>query len=201
MKMTKILVSAVAMVVAQLFIVHSGNAQTTFRAYVSAVAISTNDAGDLTYHQFGNGDLIRQCAADQGLTNLMGLHVVYDLTTDAIEVVSGTNNTVLCTPLTFSGGTFLSNTNGTCSQRLSWVYWEGAGTPNGTVAATEHYHYGVSNQLTGFNLNGQLQFAVPGSGTNADVIYRGSVVAGSGFFDRFDSDSSQLWSSPFGQGN
>ena len=199
MKMTKMLIVAAATAVSQLLTVHSANAQNTFRACVSAVAISTNEAGDLTYHKFGNGDLIRQCAAEQGVTNLMGLHVVYDLTTDAIEVVSGTNNTVLCSPLTFSGGVFLSNSNSTCSQRLSWVYWESGTTASGTLAASEHYQYGVSNQLTGFNLNGQLQFAVPGSGTNAPVIYRGRVVAGSDFFDRFGGDDSQSLSSPSGQ--
>lgn len=197
MKKTKILMAAAATVVVQLLAVQSGSAQNTFPAYVSAVAISTNQAGNLTYHRLGNYDLIRQCAAQQGLTNLMGLRLVYDLSSDALEVVSGTNDTAVCTPLTFSNGLFLSNTNATWSQRLAWVYWENSTMANGTVVATEHYEYGVSNQLSGFSLNGQLQFAVPGSGTNAPTIYRGSVFAGSGFFDQFGDDSPPVMSNPF----
>jgi hypothetical protein len=117
----------------------------------------------------------------------MGLCVVYDLNADAIEVVSGTNKTVVCTPLTFSNDVTLSDTNNT-TQRLAWVTWEGGSGPNGTLAAREHFRYGVSNQLTGFSLIGQLQFAVPGNGTNAPVIYRGSVVAASDFFRGFGED-------------
>jgi hypothetical protein len=186
MKKTKILIAAVATIVSQFLTVNSGNAQSsnTFPAFVSALAISTSTNGNFTYRPFGNWDLIRHCAAEQGLTNLMGLRVVYDLNADAIEVVSGTNKTVVCTPLTFSTDVKLSDTNNT-SQRLAWVSWEGSSSPNGTLADREHRQYGTSNQLTGFSLIGQLQFAVPASGTNAAVIYRGSVVAASDFFTAF----------------
>lgn len=200
MKKTQILIAAVATIVSQFLVINSGNAQSTFPAFVSAQAISTNDAGHFTYRPFGNWDLIRHCAAEQGLTNLMGLHVVYDLNADAIEVVSGTNKTVVCTPLTFSTDVTLSDTNNT-TQRLAWVTWEGGSSPNGTLAAREHFQYGVSNQLTGFSLIGQLQFAVPGNGTNAPVIYRGSVVAASDFFTGFGECNSQFGSGLFGQGD
>lgn len=193
MKKAKILTAAASVVVSQSLAVYSLNAQTMFRAYLSAVGVSTNQTGSLIYHRLDNGDLIRQCAAEQGLTNLMGLHLVYDLSSDAVEVVSGTNNAVVCTPLTFSGGVFLNNTNATWSQRLAWVYWENSTMANGTVVATEHYEHGTSNELTGFSLQGQLQFALSGGGTNAPTIYRGNIVAGSDLFefDRLGDDHNQ----------
>lgn len=152
-----------------------------FNAVVNAVSISTNRVGNLTYHRFGNRDLIRECASEMGLTNLIGLHLVYDLNNDALEVVSGygTNRTLVCTPMTFSGGVFLSNATATKSERQAWVYWETNAIPGGTLTATERYGYGVSNQLVRFDLSGQLQFALPGNGTNAPTIYQGSLVAGS----------------------
>ena len=155
-----------------------------FNAVVTAVSISTSSAGNLTYRPFGNQDLIRECANQMGLTNLRGLYLVYDLTDDALEVVTGNgaNRTVICAPMAFSGGVFLGNTNATKSERQAWVYWEGNPTPVGTLTATELYGYGVSNKLVRFDLSGELQFALPGNGTNAPTIYQGSVTAGSQLF-------------------
>lgn len=199
MQRTKLFIVAAAIGIAQLASVTTGNAQEFYKAFVSAVSISTNSNGDLTYHLFGNRDLIHSCASQMGLTNDTGLSVVYDRTADAIDVVSGTNDTVLCTPLTFGNGVSLSNTNGTVIQRLAFVSWEGSATANGTLAATEGLGYSTNNTLTFFSLHGQLQFAVPGSGTNAPVIYRGSVIAGSNLFDGFEggepTPSSLPWQS------
>jgi len=169
-------------------VVPAFSARDTYKALVAAVAISTNQAGNLTYCAFGNEDLIRECAAETGITNLTGLHLVYDLKTDTLDVVhgTGTNETLVCTPLTFSGGVFLNNTNSDQSERLAWVYWGSNKVASGTLTATERYEYGASNQLVGFSLRGQLQFALPGIGTNAPTIYHGSLVAGSKLFGPFD---------------
>lgn len=190
MKRTKLFIAAAAIAVNQLGAVTTGNAQEFYKAFVSAVGISTNSNGDLTYHLFGNRDLIHSCASQMGLTNEMGLSVVYDRTADAVDVVSGTNKTVLCTPLTFGNGISLSNTNGTVIQRLAFVSWEGSAMANGTLAATERLAYSTNNTLVFFSLKGQLQFAVPSDGTNAPVIYRGSIVAGSNLFEDFDAGES-----------
>ncbi|HUA37714.1 MAG TPA: hypothetical protein VMA35_04855 [Candidatus Sulfopaludibacter sp.] len=184
MKKIKLFTMAAVTIFSQLAAVSTGNAQ-VFNASVDAISVSTNSDGDLNYRFFDNRNLIRDCASEMGITNLTGLHLVYDLKTDALEVVSGTNDTVVCTPLSFSGGVFLSNTNATRSQRLAWVYWENNTVASGTLAATELHDYGVSNQLTGFQLYGKLQFALPGSGTNAPAIYQGGVLAGTPEFRSF----------------
>lgn len=146
-----------------------------FPVTVNAVSISTNQTGNLTYHPFNNWTLIHAAAAQQGLTNLTGISVVFNLQADDVEVVSGTNNTVLDTPLTFAGGVSLNNTNDTKVQRLANVYWETNQTASGTLVAGESIQYGATNQITAFNLAGQLQFALPGDGTNSPVIYYGLI--------------------------
>lgn len=158
--------------------VASSRAQELVPAFVSAVAVSTNGTnGNLTFHPFGNRDIIRNCASSAGLTNLEGLRLVYDRTNETLDVVSGTNQTLVCTPATFSGGTSLSNTNGTVTQELTFVFWEGSTTANGTLSAIEHT-FTATNGMTFFSLKGQLQFAVPANGTNSTTIYSGSLIAG-----------------------
>jgi hypothetical protein len=184
---TKLLIAALAAIGIQLINTTSGHAQEFDSAFVSAVSISTNLTG-LTYHELDNRDLIRHCASEQGITNLTGLHLVYDRTADAVEVVHGTNNTLICTPLAFSNATSLSNTNGTKIQRFAWVSWEGSTVANGTLVAYEQINPATTNHPASFNLRGQLQFNVPASGTNPPVIYIGSINAGSPSFELGDFD-------------
>lgn len=165
----------------------SSSAQELYPAFVSAVRISTNTMGNLTYQGFGNRDIIRNCAAEAGLTNSMGLSLVYDRMADKLEVVSGTNHTVVCTPLTFNGGVSLSNTNDTRIERVTFAYWENSTVANGTLSATERLAHDT-NGITFFSLQGQLQFGVPANGTNAPAIYRGNLAAGSDLFDEDDQD-------------
>jgi len=188
MKNSKLWVAAFAAIGLQVISVPSGSAQDFYRANVSAIGIATNQAGDLTYYRFGNRDLIRHCTGEQGITNLTGLSLAYDRTADALVVVSGTNNTVLCTPLTFAGGTSLSNTNGTKIQRLTWVYWETNQVASGTLLAGEKVFPATTNHPASFSLQGQLQFTVPGDSTNGPVIYAGIISAGSKFCDWGDFD-------------
>lgn len=185
MMKSKLLAAALVAAGSQLVNIPSANAQEFYPASVRAVGISTNETG-LVYHEFGNWNIIRHCAAEQGITNLAGLRLVYDRTTDAVEVVSGTNNTVVCTPLTFSDGTSLSNTNGTKIQRFAWVGWENSTTASGSLVAGESVLPATTNHPALFNLRGQLQFTVPANGTNPPVIYVGGINAGSSFFERDD---------------
>lgn len=184
---TKLIMVALATIGMQWVGTMSGHAQEFDPAFVSAVSISTNQTG-LTYHELGNRDLIRRCASEQGITNLTGLHLVYDRTADAVEVVRGTNNTLICTPLAFSNVTSLSNTNGTKIQRFAWVSWEGSTVANGTLVAYERITPATTNHPALFNLRGQLQFSVPASGTNSPAIYIGSINAGLPSFERDDFD-------------
>lgn len=184
MKKHKWIILISAAVVMFLTSVASSGAQEFYPAYVSAFTISTNSDGNLAYHYFRNRDIIRNCADDMGLTNLGGLSLVFDRSADALDVVSGTNQTVVCTPLTFSGGTSLSNTNGTITQRLTYVYYENNSEAAGTLLARERLGFST-NGVSYFHLQGQLQFAVPSDGTNSPAIYVGSLMTGSDLFREF----------------
>jgi hypothetical protein len=183
MKKSKVIVGTIMLVAAQSAMISSSTAQELYRASVNAVCVSTNSSGGLSYTGFGNRQIIAQCAAEQGITNKMGLRLVYDRAADALEVVQGTNNTVVCTPITFSGGVSVSKTNQTVTERLTFVFLENDKEADGTLRAREHFSFNSSNQITGFSLTGQLQFAQAANGTNAAMVYSGSLSAGS-FFDR-----------------
>ena len=181
MKNTKLFIAAAA-IVAQLAAVSTTSAQDV-SAFVTGVAISTNSDGNLTYRPFGNETLIQDCADEMGVTNLTGLHLVYDVSSNALDVVSGTNDTLVCTSLSFSGGVSLSNTNGTRSESQFWVYWGTEALPSGTLTASELLlTNGPSAKAASFYLSGELQFALPGGGTNSATIYQASLTAGPRFF-------------------
>ncbi len=173
---TNSIVAAVASACALALGIQSTQAQ-DFTASINAVSISTNRDGTLVYHRVRNSDFIRACAKEHDITNLMGLSLVYDRAADALEVIRGTNLTAICTPLSFNGGTWLLNSNATKAERLTFVFVETNKVAGGTLAATERFHYGRSNELTSFTLSGDLQYTVPASGTNPPVIYKGMLSA------------------------
>jgi hypothetical protein len=187
MKIQKLHVIAAATILVASTGLQSSRAQELFPAVFSAVASSTNQGGGIVYTKVTNRSLIKDCAAEQGITNLSGLKLVFDLTSNALQVVQGTNHVVICTPLTFKDTFLLENTNKTKVELLAGVWVETATTSTGTLSATERFAYGSSNQLTGFQLTGRLAYGVAASGTNSTKIVRGVVVAGSDF-ERDDDD-------------
>ena len=187
MKKFNVLIGTVTLITAQCVMISTSTAQELYRAVVNTVCVSTNSSGGLSYTGYGNRQIIGECADEHGITNRMGLRLVYNRTADALEVVRGTNNTVVCTPITFSGGVSLSKTNNTVTERLTFVFLENNTEANGTLRAREHFSLNSSNQLTHFSLTGQLQFAQAAKGTNAAKICSGGLSAGS-FFDRDEDD-------------
>jgi hypothetical protein len=159
--------------------VWSGDAQELFSAQVQTTAVETNTSGGLSYSHFGNRQILEQAAEASGITNPSGLRLVYNMTADKLEVVMGTNNVVVASPIAFADGVSLSRTNGTLVERLSWVFLGTNTMASGTLSATEHLHFGTSNELLNFQLTGELQFAAPAVGTNGAVVYSGSIAAGS----------------------
>jgi len=176
MTKSKYIIAAVAAAVSQLLSVQSGSAQPFYPAFVSTEGVSTNQAGNLVSQEFGNHELILAGASEQGITNLTGLSLVYDRTADALEVVSGTNNTLVSTPLTFATGVLLSNTNGTQIERFGGVYWGTNQNADGSLVAREQIIPATTNQPARFSLQGELQFVVSQGGTNPTTIYTGEVT-------------------------
>lgn len=188
MKNTKLNLIAFASVLSLSLGIQTLGAQ-DYGVMVKTTRITTNGTGGLVYHAYRNRDIIRECARENGITNLTGLTLVYNRTADALQVVTGTNHTVVCTPLSFSGGTWLSNSNGTRAERLTFVFVETNTVSSGTLAATERFMFGPSNTVARFSLSGRLQYTVEAAGTNGPAIYRGTIKAGRGFGDLEDEDN------------
>jgi hypothetical protein len=199
-----ILITAIALMLQSLAI-RCVTAQGIFPALLSATCISTNEDGDLVYKHFGNADLIRECAGDEGITNLSGLSLVFNPGSNTLEVVAGTNQTavgtnhvlvgtnkfLICTPLTFTNTVSLSGANTNKVELLASIFVETNSVSGGSLAATERFSYGKSNQLESFRLVGRIQYAVAASGTNGAKIYRGALVAGSGVRNDEDEDEDE----------
>jgi len=177
---TKLLVSycaavALAAIGSQLIGTPVSSAQDLYPADLDAFGISTNAEGRLVYKTLDNRDLIRDTASAAGITNLSGLSLVFNVQANDLEVVGGTNHTVVGTPLTFNAYVSLTNTNNTKGQFLEYVYWDTNSVPSGTMAAGVSTSYGPTNQITDYSLQGQLQFASSDTGTNSPVIYLGHL--------------------------
>ena len=153
-------------------------------ASVQLTCVTTNSSGNLVYERVGTWSFIKECASEMGLTNLAGLSLVYNRSNSSLDVVSGTNHTVLCTPLSFSGGLAFSNTNGTVVELQTYVFVETNTTASGVLTATEHISPGTTNRPPFFSLIGQLNYTEPANGTNPPAICHGTLLVG-GFLSSF----------------
>ena len=84
MKKSKAIIGTLAVIVAQCVAVATASAQ-LYHASVNTVCVATNSSGGLSYSEYSNYQIISQCADEQGITNKMGLRLVYDSTADALE--------------------------------------------------------------------------------------------------------------------
>src|SRR5438105_7341991 len=160
MRNANILFSVIGVAISQLGGAQSAIGQTgsnVYQVFVSAVFVTTNDAGRLAPVFVDNREFIRNCANDNGITDPRSVTLVYDRDADALEVVMRADGAVVCTPLTFSGGLTLTNGNGAAHERLAFVFANGSDTPNGTLRATERYLLDSQGEVRRFNLSGRLQ--------------------------------------------
>src|SRR5438128_679575 len=137
MKRNKFIVMAAAVAFLQSAAVQNGPAQEIVPVTIHTLRATDNN-GKLVYDKFGNREYIARCAAENGITNVHGLSLVYVRSANAIVVTDGTN--AICTPLTFVDAAVLSNTNANPTvERMTYVFTEGASIATGTMASSEHY--------------------------------------------------------------
>jgi hypothetical protein len=149
-----------------------------FPAVIKAICAYTNATGALVYEHESNSNIIQECASEKGITNLTGLSLAFNWSNSTLQVISGSNHTVICTPFTFSGGLAITNTNNTIVELQKFVFVETNTLASGILSATEMITRGASNQLTGFSLHGLLDYSVAANGTNAAKICRGMLLVG-----------------------
>jgi hypothetical protein len=180
MKMHNIHVLMAATAIATTVVTQTSVAQTNanlFPASIQLTCVGTNGSG-LVYDRTRTSDFIQECASESGVTNLAGLSLVYNSSNSSLEVVSGTNQTVVCTPLTFSGGFSFTNTNNSVVERLAFVFVETNTVSSGVLTATERFSAGTSNRPPSFSLIGRLSYVEPAAGTNSAEVCRGVLLVG-----------------------
>lgn len=181
----------------------TGVAQTNsnlVRASISVTCVSTNTNGNLIYDYNNTSDFIADFVTGLGITNLNDLSLVINLTNSSLQVVRGTNQTLVGTALTFTNGLFLMNSNQTVVELQSDIRVGTNTTATGVLTATEQFGHGASNDLASFSLFGQLSYIEPAVGTNPPSICRGKlIVFGKGEFE--DNDHQNGNNGHRGEGN
>ena len=179
---SKILLAAVLVALSQWGITQRAAAQSTnlYWVFYFADGVTTNDFGRLAGTFASSRDIVRKCAADNGITNANTLALVYDRDTDALEVVNRSDGSLVCTPFSFSDGAALPNSNGTFRERLALVHLDGGGDVAGSVRATERYGYNLNGDVVRFSIVGRLQFGVMGDAMRTR-IYTATFSTGSRF--------------------
>ena len=149
-----------------------------FAATFEGFCVSTNASG-LTYERETTADLIRDCLADRGLTNLTDFSafaLAFNRSNNSIVVIS--NATRVCTNFTFGGGLALTNTNNTVVVLQQFVFVETNLVASGFLSAVERLTRGATGELTSFTLKGHLLYNEAASGTNGPAICRGILRVG-----------------------
>jgi hypothetical protein len=183
-------ISAVATLTLCVAGIQTSKAQTNtnrFPASVNLICLSTNQSGGIVYQRVRTADFVEECALEMGVTNVTGLSLVFNRSNRSLEVVNGTNQTALCTPLSFEGGVALANSNNTRIVSQSFVFVDPNTTAGGLLSAIETLTWGTSNQLTSFGLRGELSYSFT-NGTNSPALCGGVLLVGSAIHQDDDDD-------------
>jgi len=154
-----------------------------YRTRINLVCTTTNANGNLVHDRVLTSEFVRECALDMGVTNLDGLTLGYNRSNNSLEVVNRTNREVICTPLSFAGGTSLANSNHTRVVLQSYVYFDTNSVASGLLSATQRLTYSRSGRLTSFGMRGSLYYNF-NEGTNSPTICEGVLAVGSGISQR-----------------
>ncbi len=183
MKLKRILQSVTFVAMAQALIVSAGT--NLYSVLISGQCVQTNSNGQLSETCYGSRQIISRCAAEHGVTNLADLRLVYDQDQDSIRVVTVTNAVALCEVISFEGGESLSNSNGTSTVRLAFVFLPGDNTARGTITGRETIRTAKArrgwHKSGGFNFSGQFQFGSPATATEGAKICSGFLSTGARF--------------------
>ena len=157
----------------------SAKAADLFNVIVRGTCRATNDQGHIVSVPFGNAELIKRCADENGITNLASLTLVYDVDEDDTEVVNVSDGSVICESLTFSGGASVFNERGTVRERQAFIFLEDNRV--GSFIGTEKSLRGGNGTLLRFSLRGKFQLGMPAQNNERAKVYSGIFTTGNVF--------------------
>jgi len=156
-------------------------AQDLFRLSFHGHAKSINSREKVSTHSINAQDLIARCVGTNAFGTNQDYALVYNPTSDSVQVVFATNGAFICELFQFQGG--ITNSDGSHMDRFNFVF-----TPDETNAAgTAVIRQGIRNRSGRMSIEGQVQFVLvslePGSagasltrGATNDVATISSVV-------------------------
>jgi hypothetical protein len=153
------------------------------------VCTTTNENGSLTNQVFDNARLIQQCAAEVGVTNLGDLSLVYNRTNPALQILSGTNQSILCTAMSFAPRMSMTNNHNTKIEVLSFIFLGTNTMSSGTVCTVETSAAQTNTPFPSLNLIGRFQYSIDANGTNRAAICHGVFLAMPGLTVEKDGDA------------
>jgi plastocyanin len=158
----------------------SGTPQTAYLVNLTGQLLSTNATGSIAVTSMNNKGFIIDCANEKGL-NPTTLALVYDTQADAIEVVSRSDGSLVCTVATFVGGVALGTSDGKRRERQGLVFWEDYDGPKGSMAGTELSKRDTSGNVVTFSFRGSIQIGIEAHDGEATRILKANFVTGRKF--------------------
>ncbi|HTL15775.1 MAG TPA: hypothetical protein VL793_00985 [Patescibacteria group bacterium] len=170
--------SSLALAVAVFTFVQSSQAQTNLLPVTFNAVCTSSSSNGIVQERVSNINLIDDCAAEHGLTNLDHLRLVFNPTNFSVQVVD-TNGVALCTSLSFTGGLTFTNMNTnsvstTVSNSTQIVFQRDVtvdtnSSTSGVISGSASWN---NSDLSSFRLTATLLYTEPAGGTNKAEICR-----------------------------
>jgi hypothetical protein len=145
--------------------------QTLFRLDFHGHARVLNSRGRVATIPIGARDLIATCVGTSALGTNKDYALVYNPSSDGVQVVSATNGALFCDLFQFQGG--MTNSDGKHLDRFNFVFTPSETNAAGTVVIRENIKHGANR----ISMQGQIQFVLA------------SIAAASTGSNTFDSNN------------
>jgi len=108
-------------------------------ARIKVTCVTTNASGQLVYTRNNSAEFIQDFASSLGIvTNTTNFSLVLNFTNSSLQVVNGTNQTLVGTVLSFTNGVFLINSNHTVVELQSM---SGRGAQSTTTESDGRFYF------------------------------------------------------------
>jgi hypothetical protein len=136
---------------------------------------STDGSGRIVASRYTEKDIIAQCAADNGISDLKSLAYVYVANEQDTEVVFVSTGETVCEVFQLENSfTAVPTADGSQTVRQAFIFNEAHGQALGSAFGIEKAKHDADAQLTSFSYKGNFQFSIP----EDNAVYSGTFTTG-----------------------
>jgi hypothetical protein len=136
---------------------------------------TTGPSGRIVASRYTEKDIIAQCAADNGITDLKSLVYVYVANEQDTEVVFASTGETVCEVFQLENSfTAVPSADGSQTVRQAFIFNEAHGQALGSAFGIEKAKHNGDGQLTTFGYKGSFQFSIP----EENIVYSGTFATG-----------------------